>query len=223
MSNTKVWNALTLTLGLMSAVVLPPAYADYISPGFKDKGHEYTEEKPDSSFYGEGQGGRLCEASELRLTLEGLIRDHKWEEAIKKGKKAVQLEPSYPENHLLLARALVGKLFSDKGTIDEKLLAEALREWRLIQWYDVDTSNQMEARGMTRHLGKIAKTLEKDRHTKAKLEEKKKAAELLAKKAEESTKPSTVSGDGEKVVTGKTLDDVHNQLAAKQKKRWLLF
>lgn len=223
MNNLKVLNILALTLGLLVNAGVLPASADYISPGFKDKGHEYTDEKPDSSFYGEGQGGRLCEASELRLVLEGLIRDHKWDEAVKKGRKAVQLEPGYPENHLLLARALVGKLFADKGAIDEKLLAEALREWRMIEWHDADTSNQLEAKGIARHLSKIARTLEKDRQAKAKLEERKRAAELLAKKAEESTRPSTVSGDGEKVVTGKTLDDVQNQLAAKQKKRWLLF
>ncbi len=209
--------------GFISA--LAPASADYISPGIKDKGHEYTEEKPRSEIYGTGEGGRMVESSELRMAVDGLIRDHSWDEAVKKAKKAVQLDPGYPENHLLLARALVGKLYSDKGAIDEKLLAESQREWNLIKFHDADPCNQLEAKSICWQLGRISRSLEKDRQVKAKLDEKKKAAELLAKKSD-GPAHATVAGDTEKVAvsgTGKTVDEVQTQLASKPKKRWLLF
>lgn len=210
------------SLAIGSLLAIPSANADYISPNIKDKGHEYTDEKPLSELYGTGQGGRLVESSELRMAVDGLLRDHKWEEAEKKARKAVQLDPGYPENHLLLARALVGKLYGTKGTIDEKLLAECIREWNLIKWHDADPCNQLEAKGICTQLNRISKTLEKDRQLKAKMEEKKRIAEMMAKQASESAKPATVAGDTEKVATPGKKGNDSQQLATKRK-RWLLF
>lgn len=249
-NGVKINLRIAASCALIALVAMPAAKADYISPNIKDRGHEYTDEKPHSEIYGTDQGARLVESSELRMVVDGLIRDHQWDLAVKKARKAVQLDPGYPENHLLLARALVGKLYGEKGAIDEKLLAECIREWQLIRWHDADPCNQAEAKGICWQLGRISRTLEKDRQLKAKMEEKKRLAEALAKKADELNRPATVSSDTEKVATpasvstaaadtahtaeatahaaaatgstGKTLNDVQTQLAVK-KKRWLLF
>ena len=243
-----IYRSIAGGLGLcaLSALTpLTPAKADYISPNIKDRGHEYSDEKPTSSFYGSGQGGRMVEASELRLAVDGLLRDHMWDEAIRKAKKAVQLDPGYPENHFFLAKGLAGKLYEHKGPIDEKLLQESIHEWNLIRWHDADVSDQLEARAMLSQLNAIAKTLQRDRLLKAKIEQKKKIEEATAnlKRAAESklaAKPvvqseekpelsQTVTSDTEKVAgsespaTSRTLEDVANQLAEKPKKRWRLF
>lgn len=234
-----------LAFAAISAV--PSAQADYISPNIKDRGQQYTDEKPAEEYYGTGQGGRLVESFELRMQVDGLLRDHRWEEAIKKARKCVQLDPGYPENHLHLARALSGKLYDEKGPIDEKLLQDALKEWTLIRFHDSDVTSQLEARAMLSQLHRISKTLEKDKILKAKVEAQKKAAEALlqnrvtgdmdkvageqAASAKAGAGAPTGSSASEPTIKAtsapasenKTLDEVATQLAQKQKKRWILF
>ncbi|MBY0545959.1 MAG: hypothetical protein K2W95_01580 [Candidatus Obscuribacterales bacterium] len=224
-----------LCFGLMLCALsaIPSAQADYISPNIKDSGKQYSQEKPDEAYYGTGQGGRLVESFELRMQVDGLLRDHRWDDAIRKARKAVQCDPGYPENHLLLARGLAGKLYEEKGPIDEKLLADSIHEWNLIRWHDADVSEQLEARAMLSQLHRIAKTLEKDKIIKARVEQQKRAAEALLEhkvtsdmdkvaatgaSKEESKEAATNPGSD-----NKSLDEVANKLAQKQKKRFLLF
>lgn len=227
---------------------IPSAQADYISPNIKDHGKKYTEEKPDEAYYGTGQGGRLVESFELRMQVDGLLRDHRWDEAIRKAKKAVQCDPGYPENHLLLARGLAGKLYEEKGPIDEKLLADSIHEWNLIRWHDADVSEQLEARAMLSQLHRISKTLERDKIIKARVEQQKRAAEALLERkvtsdmdkvaaggakdepkegptaaATTNPSPENTSATATPGSENKSVEEVANKLAQKQKKRFILF
>lgn len=222
---------------LCALSAMPSAQADYISPNIKDRGQKYSDEKPDEAYYGTGQGGRLVESFELRMQVDGLLRDHRWDEAIKKARKCVQCDPGYPENHLLLARGLAGKLYDEKGPIDEKLLADSIREWNLIRWHDADVSEQLEARAMLSQLHRIAKTLEKDKIIKARVEQQKRAAEALLERKvtsdvdkvaagaskEEMKEGAATTAASSSAQQNSTIDDVAGKLAQKQKKRFLLF
>lgn len=194
------------------------ASADYLSPAIKDQGKRYSTEKPHSEYYGNSQASRMTEASELRIEVEGMLQDGDFLAAIPKAKKAVQLEPGYPIGHILLARALTSKFYQQKGIVDEKLLAECLREWQLIRYHDADLLDQMEAGGQAKRLLRIARELEKDRQLrKEKKEEQEKETARLAHKKVAPTTASTTevevansneSGSGsetniERTVTGK--------------------
>jgi tetratricopeptide (TPR) repeat protein len=145
-------------------------------------GKKYTTEKPKTEYYGTGSSGRLTEASELRVLVEDLLSSGEYEKAIPKAKKAVQLDPGDPSGHLFLARALTNKLYQSKEEIDEKLLAECIREWQMIRYHDADPTEQWEAGNQVKALNKIAKALEKEKLIK----EKEKMMELAAKKEEAS-------------------------------------
>ena len=60
---------------LVSFVVIPaylfaPANADSISPGIRDSGRSYSDELPNTEWYGTGIGGIATEASVLRFEAE---------------------------------------------------------------------------------------------------------------------------------------------------------
>ncbi|MBX9721049.1 MAG: tetratricopeptide repeat protein [Candidatus Obscuribacterales bacterium] len=166
MTKNTVW-ALALSIALPSLMPLN-AMADVTSPSIKDQGKRYTNEKPMTSYYGTGSSGRLVEASELRMVVDDMIAAGEFEKAIPKAKKAVQLDPGDPTGHLFLARALTQKFYQSKGEIDEKLLAECVREWEIIRRHDADPTEQWEAGNQSKKLVKIAKALEKDKQRKEK-------------------------------------------------------
>jgi hypothetical protein len=169
-------------ISLATAAAVQSAMADVTSPSIKDMGKKYTTEKPKTEYYGTGSSGRLTEASELRVLVEDLLSSGEYEKAIPKAKKAVQLDPGDPSGHLFLARALTNKLYQSKEEIDEKLLAECIREWQMIRYHDADPTEQWEAGNQVKALNKIAKALEKEKLIK----EKEKMMELAAKKEEAS-------------------------------------
>jgi len=159
----------SITLSIVVPMILVPmAKADVTSPEIKDTGKQYTKEKALTTYYGTGSSGRLTEASELRMTVEDLIAAGEWEAAIPRARKAVQCDPGDPSGHYFLAKVLTMKFYATKGKIDEKLLAECLREWQLIRYHDADPSEQWEAGQEAKKLFKIAKALEKVRVEKGK-------------------------------------------------------
>lgn len=160
---------------------IPMASADVTSPMIKDRGRKYTEEKPLTTYYGTGAAGRMTEASELRFQAESLFTAGEWEKAIPVAKKAVQFDAGDPMGHLILARALTQKFYQQKGAIDEKLLAECLREWQLIRYHDADPTEQWEAGNNAKRLIKIARALEKEKKERMRIEEEKLQAQLAAK------------------------------------------
>lgn len=194
--------AATLTLAGV-AVAMPNALADVTSPGIKDKGRKYTIEKPQTEYYGNGPAGRMTEASELRFQAETLLNSGEYEKAIPVAKKAVQFDAGDPGGHLLLARALTQKFYQQKGTIDEKLLTECLREWQLIRYHDADPTEQFEAGNAAKRLIRIAKALEKDKKERQRIEDEKLAAELLAKGVKIDDKKTRIAGSRD--VAGKKL------------------
>lgn len=203
---------LFLVLAGLSILSAQTAIADVLSPSIKERqGKKYSIEKPRSSYYGSGQAGRMTEASELRIEVAGMLDDGEFLAAIPKAKKAVQLDPGYPEGHILLARALTSKFYQQKGVVDEKLLAECLNEWQLIRYHDADLSEQMEAGSQAKRLLKIAKMLEKDRKQKLKIKEKQAEEALLAKKEKDKAQPDA-QGDPEN--TNSTAED-DSKLASK--------
>ena len=161
---------LAVSLAVIPASSFAPTYADVISPGIKDTGKLYSEEDPNTGYYGTGIGAIQTEASMLRFEIERALQKNRLEEAIAKAKKCTQLDPSDPINHILLARGLTKKFYSKQGAIDEKLLAEALYEWKLIWFHDADQHEQAEAKANARRLMKIAKALAKEKEFKAKQE-----------------------------------------------------
>lgn len=177
-----------LVAGILLVTAVAPANADYISPKIHDKGHLYSTEKARSEFFGTGVAGRMSEASHLRFETESALQERDFEKAVKTAKKAVQLDPGFPEGHLLLARALTGKFYMLEGEIDEKLLHDAIREWKMIRYHDADISEQWEAKTQLKKLSHVSKALEKDRQKKKKLQEEQLArGAQLAKTASEAT------------------------------------
>jgi len=158
---------------LLVSLVLP-ARADLISPHVNASGKVYSKEPPNSAMYGTGMVGRLAEASALRYEGDQLLVDGKYEEAIPKLAKCVQLDPGCALGHVLYARAITTKLYESEDAIDEKLLRKAITEWKMIWRHDADQLEQEEARMQARKLMKIAKNLEKKRQDAAK--------EMLAEK-----------------------------------------
>ncbi|MBX9689182.1 MAG: hypothetical protein K2X27_20910 [Candidatus Obscuribacterales bacterium] len=170
--------SLSILTSLAVSFLSTAAMADVTSPSIKDKGKKYTTEKPLTNYYGTGSSARLVEASELRIAVEDMLTSGDFEKAIPKAKKAVQLDPGDPQGHVYLAKALTMKFYQSKGEIDEKLLAECIREWQLIRYHDADPTEQWEAGNEAKKLTKIAKALEKEKKAK----ERQRADEELAKK-----------------------------------------
>jgi hypothetical protein len=159
-----------LVLGVCATMwqtLTPPAHADAISPSIKETSANYSDEKPNSTFYGTGIAGRMSEASALRFQGEQDTHEGTYDSAIRKLAKAVQLDPGDPSGHLLYARALSAKIKS--GKVTEKELDTALREWRLLWHHDSDQNEQFEAHMEARHLGKVAKALERRLKSEQKL------------------------------------------------------
>lgn len=146
-----------------------PVSADAISPKIGNTPKKYSEERPNTAYFGTGTGGRLSEASQLRFEAEHALNEHELEEAIRLSKKSVHLDPGDPTGHVLLARALTGKFYATKGPVNEELLKECLAEWRLIWFHDPDQFEQTEAKWQAIKLMRIAKALDRERKLKAKL------------------------------------------------------
>lgn len=178
--NNKI--AAAIAVSLLAFQVLP-AHADSISPRIKKGTKQYSTERPDSSFYGTGPAGRLTEASNLRFLAEKELADNNIDEALRVAGKAVQLDPGDPGSHLLYARALTGKFYSNEDKIDEKLLAKCYDEWMLIYRHDSDQEEQQEARVQAKRLAKIAKGLAKKRELE---EQKRKEAIAEVQKQEKN-------------------------------------
>lgn len=193
---------------LLAASAVTPAYADVVSPSIKDRGEEYTTEKCNSAYFGSGTGGRMTEASQLRIECDFALQERDFKTALKKAQKACQLDPSYAEGHLLLARAMTGCIYQNQGAVDEKMLHEALREWKIIRIHDADISDQFEASSNLKKLGMISRGLEKERERKKKEEELRKEAELAQAK-----KDGTLT----------TADTHQNKIAEKKRKRFGIF
>ena len=159
-----------------TSLCIDKAMADAISPNIHETERVYSKEKPNAAYFGTGVAGRLTEASRLRFEGEHYTTDGQLDQAIKVLRKAVQLEPGYPEGHVLLARAMTKKIKRSEEP-DKKLLAECMHEWNLINRHDADHTHQIEARRFIRHL----KAIEKDIYEKEHPEKAKKRKSLFAK------------------------------------------
>ncbi|HEY9730541.1 MAG TPA: hypothetical protein V6C89_01430 [Drouetiella sp.] len=136
------------------------ALADAISPAIKGDGRLYSKDAANTAYFGTGISGRLTEASNLRFEGEQETAAANHDVAIKKLQKAVQLDPADPTGHLLLARALSAKVRSSARP-DEKVIAQAIEEWKLIWHHDADLLEQVEGRRETHSLQKLAKAVAK--------------------------------------------------------------
>lgn len=162
-----------LKLGLKSLIAYAPVlllsvapgagfvWADCISPGISDDGAQYSSEPPNTAYFGTGAGSHLSEASSLRFAGEQDLDNGAYDAAVRKLAKAVQLDMGCPIGHVLYARALTRKLESSLGSIDPQLLANCIREWKLIWRHDADISEQAEARIQAKRLSKLQRMLEK--------------------------------------------------------------
>ena len=137
----------------------PASMADSISPGIRDDGQTYSEDPPNSSFYGDGEAGRLSEASALRFQGQQSIRSAKLDLAIRQLAKAVQHEPDDPQGHLLYARAISAKIYKSDAAPSLVLVNKAIDEWKLIWRHDADSFDQSEARKECKKMTRLAKVL----------------------------------------------------------------
>lgn len=160
--------SLAASLAFSAFNVLPVA-ADSISPNINDGDKVYSSEKPNSAYFGKGMTGRLNEASTLRFTGEHHISEGEHDEAIKVLNKAVQLEPDYPEGHMLLARAMTAKIKKTRSNPDLTLVKQALDEWQLLSLHDAYYEDQLEARTNIALIKKIAKDSIRGNKKKSKL------------------------------------------------------
>lgn len=157
------------SLGLaLSVVFISPASADVISPSIDRDQEVYSQEAPNAAFFGRGVSGRMSEASHLRFNAEQCLMERRYKDAYRAISKAVQLDPGDPTGHVMLARSMTGLLRKADGNIDEDMLARAIKEWKLIAYHDADLTEQLEAKGQLRKLGKVAKAIKKERAAVAK-------------------------------------------------------
>ncbi|HEY9790767.1 MAG TPA: tetratricopeptide repeat protein [Candidatus Obscuribacterales bacterium] len=201
-------------IALAAGFVFPASVlADAISPAIKPTGKVYSKEKPDVSMYGTGVGGRYMEASMLRFEIDRHLQDGEYDKAIQKSRKACQLDPGDPETHMLLAKALTQKLEQTKGKIDEKLLVEAMGEWRLLWLHNADQSEQLEAKLNFMRMKLVARGLAKQHQLeeKAKLKTQQTLAEKKAQQEQEA------GSDGQKNQSDKTGNDGKDKAAAANK------
>lgn len=153
----------TLKAALLTGVFILshiPALADAISPAITGDGKQYSKDRANTAYFGTGISGRLTEASTLRFEGEQETAAENYDVAIKKLQKAVQLDPADPTGHILLARALSTKVRRSPKP-DEKQIAQAIEEWKLIWHHDADLLEQIEGKRETRSLQKIAKAVAK--------------------------------------------------------------
>jgi predicted Zn-dependent protease len=134
--------------------------ADAISPNIREQ-ETYSEEAPNQSFYGNGPGSQLTEASALRFEAEQKLREGKLEQALKKVSKAVQFDPGDADGHILLAKILTAQITRSKTIPDQQTLQRAINEWKLIWHHDANQIEQYEARSQARRLIKLSKAIEK--------------------------------------------------------------
>lgn len=214
-----------------------PAYADDISPGVKGSGKTYSKDAPDTSYYGTGIGGRLEEAAMLRFQIDRALQDANFDQAITKARKACQLDPDTPDNHMLLARAMTKKLSTQGGSIDRKMLMEAMSEWNMLWHHDADQDDQWEAKMNYMRLHKTAVALARRKQAEEKEREKAKLA-LAQKTTTDDKKPvpkqtdstsrtqapahkdgsATAAANGDQQTTNSTAEDGNS---AKHKRFWL--
>lgn len=181
----------TSVLGISVAIVLTAIYpigalADTISPRVNDDGAVYSTEAPNSSFFGTGISGRMNEASTLRFSGEQDLADLKYDDAIRKLGKAVQLDPGDTEGHMHYARAMTAKIsrMVKKGEpVDPELLDRCRAEWKMLARHDADMLNQYEAGMSLRRVNRIAKAIKK--------------AEKLALKQKEEQQAQPKHSDGQ--------------------------
>ncbi len=145
-----------------------PVFADVISPSIDRDQEVYSQEAPNAAFFGRGVSGRMSEASHLRFNAEQCLLERRYKDAYRAISKAVQLDPGDPTGHVMLARSMTGMLRKADGKIDEDMLVRAMKEWKLIAYHDADLTEQLEAKGQLRKLGKIAKAIKKERAAIAK-------------------------------------------------------
>jgi hypothetical protein len=155
-SSTSLISGLLLGLAFLST---NSVWADSISPGIRDDGQSYSEEKANSSFYGDGEAGRLSEASALRFQGQQSIHDGKLDLAIKQLAKAVQFEPGDPQGHILYARAISAKIDKSGSAPSLVMVNRAIDEWKLIWHHDADCFDQTEAKSQAKRLTRLAKVL----------------------------------------------------------------
>lgn len=144
---------------LAACVTLTPGSADVVSPHINGGGRVYSTEPANTAFFGIGISGRKAEASVLRFEGEQDIELGKFDDAVRKLSKAVQLDIEDPQAHVLYARAITAQFYANKGLIDEELLNRCIVEWKLIWRHDADYLEQGEARRQARRLSKIAKSV----------------------------------------------------------------
>jgi hypothetical protein len=176
----------------------PTAWADGISPGIRDTGKTYSKDAPDINYYGTGIGGRMEEAAMLRFQIDRALQDANLDLAITKARKACQLDPETPDNHVLLARAMTRKLTTQGGNIDRKMLSEAMAEWKMLWVHDADQDDQFEAKMNYMRLRKTSIALA--RRKQAEEKERQKAKIALAQKStsdERAVKKQTANGGGD--------------------------
>lgn len=169
----------SVVLGIGVATVLSIVYpidvlADAISPRVNDDGTVYSTEAPVASFYGTGISGRMNEASTLRFQGEQDLADLKYDDAIRKLAKAIQLDPGDPEGHMQYARAMTAKIarcVKKHETIDPDLLERCRGEWKMLARHDADMLNQYEAGMNLRRVNRIAKAMKKAEKLAAKQRE----------------------------------------------------
>lgn len=205
-------------ISLALAASAQSARADVTSPSIKDQGKKYTSEKPVTNYYGTGSSGRLVEASELRVMVEDLLASGEYEKAIPKARKAVQLDPGDPTGHVFLARALTNKLYQSKEEIDEKTLAECMREWQMIRYHDADPTEQWEAGNQVKALKKIARALEKE-----KLIKEKERLEEMARKTVTGQVANRTAPDNGSAVNEAKQEAIEKQQIAEKKKKFGIF
>ncbi|MBI4532934.1 MAG: hypothetical protein HY711_03220 [Candidatus Melainabacteria bacterium] len=157
-SNLRTVAPFSLAVWIVCAA-LASASADVVSPHINGGGRVYSTEPANTAFFGIGISGRKAEASALRFEGEQDIELGKFDEAVRKLSKAVQLDIEDPQAHILYARAITAQLYANKGPIDEGLLSRCIEEWKLIWHHDADYIEQAEARRQARRLSKIAKSL----------------------------------------------------------------
>lgn len=159
---TAVWG---ISAVLISAAIYPfGVSADTISPHVNDDGTVYSTEAPNSSYFGTGVAGRMNEASTLRFSGEQDLADLKYDDAIKKLAKAIQLDPGDTEGHMQYARAMTAKIarsIKKKEQIDPELIARCKAEWKMLARHDADMLNQYEAGTNFRRVSRIAKAIKK--------------------------------------------------------------
>ena len=169
--NAATLRSLFFSIFFVPSLVAPisPCLADAISPSITGDGQVYSKEAPNASFYGTGMTGRMNEASALRFEGEQDTASQKFDVAIAKLAKAVQLDPNDPAGHVLFARALSQKIETAKTPVPPEMINQAIQEWKMIWHHDADLEDQLEGQRQVRRLKKIAKALEKLEQHKADL------------------------------------------------------